>query len=56
METQDIIRAMDALIVSAESRVDDVTKSRILKATLPILKEAIIVLSRETRTSKSEAR
>jgi hypothetical protein len=54
METQDTIRAIDALIVSAESKIDDVTKARILKAALPYLKEAVILLCHETRTPKSE--
>jgi hypothetical protein len=54
MQTCDILRQLDALIVSAKARLDDTTKVKILLAALPAIEEAVRLFPHEARASNPE--
>jgi hypothetical protein len=53
MQTQDILRKLDSLVIVANSRLDDTTKARLTKDALPAIQAAIIILANDnTRNAK----
>jgi len=53
MQTQDILRKLDSLVIVANSRLDDTTKARLTKDALPAIQAAIIILANDnTRNEK----